>query len=860
MTKMVKLTIDGQEIEAPEGTLIVDAARMHNIDIPVFCYHPKMDPVGMCRMCLVEIGRPMRDRETGDFVRDEDGSIQIQLGLKLETACTTPIMEGMVVIGTSDKAKAGREDILEFLLTSHPLDCPICDKGGECPLQNLTMGYGPGISRFIYDDKFQFPKHVPLGELIILDRERCIQCARCTRFQDEIVGEPVISFFQRGRALEIVTFSDPGFDSYFSGNTTDICPVGALTTVDFRFEARPWELKSSASICPHCPVGCNTSLDTRREARAGGQMVIKRVMPRQNESVNEIWICDKGRFAHHFAHSQDRINQPMLRRDGELFPVSWEEAIEAAVQGFRQADNSFLAIGSGRLANEDAFNLKLLADGLGGQSALYATMSGGDQVNQYGVEVGTNFSDMGPETAILVVGSDLQEEAPVWWLRIKQAADRGAKLVVANPRWTKLDEHASQVIRYSYGSEAAAVMALIPGSERRTDTQSNEGQTSSTEEIEAASRTLAEAENLVVVFGSEGTGLAQSEALANACSELLAATNHTGRPNNGLIAAWQDGNSQGAWDMGLRPREDLAETLASAQAAYIVAADSAGDSPSYAEAVRSAGFVVVQELYLTETARLADVVLPAQSFIERDGSYTSGERRVQRFYPAVPFRRDCRPDFSITAQIGQRLRVDLEGRSAQLVMERIASQVPGYQGVTYRKLAHVHDQWPIVHREDLYYGGTSYHNRQGLGVKLAPHPAPAQGIPISRKEPVDFHPTKDGLVAVPVTRLYDYAQTVTPSELLRVRTARPYVAMNPTDADRLNVREGVFVTLTGNDDHPIPFRSVVEGVSACLVVLDETVPPGVVLAPRSMGIGIFEPAVVRLHVVKEEAGSMAKPV
>src|SRR5512134_1627057 len=291
--KTIILTIDGQTVSAPAGTIIVDAARQAGIDIPVFCYHPKMHPVGMCRMCLVEIGRPMIDRATGQPVLEADGSPKIQFGPKLETACTTSVSEGMVVVGTSDKVIAGRDDILEFLLTSHPLDCPICDKGGECPLQDLTIGFGPGQSRYLYDEKMRLGKRIPLGELIILDRERCIQCARCVRFQDEIVDDPVIGFFQRGRALEIVTYSDPGFDSYFSGNTTDICPVGALTTADFRFQARPWELNQSASICPHCPVGCNLTATTRLDRDFGGKAMIKRIMPRQNEDVNEIWICDK---------------------------------------------------------------------------------------------------------------------------------------------------------------------------------------------------------------------------------------------------------------------------------------------------------------------------------------------------------------------------------------------------------------------------------------------------------------------------------------------------------------------------------------------------------------------------------------
>ena len=275
MAKLVTLTVDGREVTVPEGTLIVNAAKKVGIDIPVFCYHPKMEPVGMCRMCLVEVGRPQIDRASGQALREPDGSVKIAFHPKLETACTTPVIDGMVVRGNSEKALLGRKEIVEFLLTSHPLDCPICDKGGECPLQNLTMGWGPGELRYLYDEKIHLAKHVPLGELIYLDRERCIQCGRCVRFQDEIAADPVIGFYQRGRSLEIVTFSEPGFDSYFSGNTTDICPVGALTTADFRFRARPWELNAAASICTQCPVGCNTHFECAPRSclrrRVGGQ-------------------------------------------------------------------------------------------------------------------------------------------------------------------------------------------------------------------------------------------------------------------------------------------------------------------------------------------------------------------------------------------------------------------------------------------------------------------------------------------------------------------------------------------------------------------------------------------------------------
>ncbi len=315
---LVTLTIDGVEVTVPKGTLLVDAAKRVGIDIPVFCYHPKLEPAGMCRMCLVEIGRPARDRATGELIKDEEGKPVIKFGPKLETACTTRVDDGWVVRVNSPRALEGRKQIVEFLLTSHPLDCPICDKGGECPLQNLTMAHGPGESRFLYDDKLHLDKHVPLGDLIVLDRERCIQCARCIRFQEDVAGDPVIEFTERGRRLEIVTYSEPGFNSYFSGNTTDICPVGALTTVDFRFGARAWELTPAASLCTHCPVGCNTMLNIRREAKSGGREVVKRVMPRQNEQVNEIWLCDKGRFGHHYATSPQRLTAPMVRRDGKL--------------------------------------------------------------------------------------------------------------------------------------------------------------------------------------------------------------------------------------------------------------------------------------------------------------------------------------------------------------------------------------------------------------------------------------------------------------------------------------------------------------------------------------------------------------
>jgi NADH-quinone oxidoreductase subunit G len=814
MPDLITLTIDGASVSVLKGTLIVDAAKRIDNNIPVFCYHPKLKPVGMCRMCLVEIGRPQRDRATGQPVLDDKGQPKIAFGPKLETACTTPVEPGMVVVGASPKVKEARDDILEFLLTSHPLDCPICDKGGECPLQNLTIAFGPGQSRFEYGEKFHLAKHVPLGDLIYLDRERCIQCARCTRFQDEVVDDPVIGFYERGRHLEIVTYSEPGFDSKFSGNTTDICPVGALTTADFRFEARPWELNSSASICPHCPVGCNLTLNTRREARSGGETVIKRVMPRQNEQVNEIWICDKGRFGHGFAHSPDRLTQPLVRQGGELKEATWEQAFAAVAEKFKAAGAGLGALLGDRLSNEDLYAIRKVVTAQGGQVALNSAMGGGDLVQLLGVGTGTNFSSMGAGSAILVVASDLEEEAPIWWLRVKQATERGATLIVANGRPTKTDRYARYSLRYRYGDEVGTVLGmLVSGSSEAADA-------------------LARAENAVILFGHEGLDLAGSTALAQACANVLIATQHYGKANNGLIGVWPRANTMGAWDMGVPARDINQITLAPARSAgvagiratWIAAADPVGDGLTSAADLRQMGFVVMQELFLTETAQAADVVLPAAAWSEREGTYTNGERRVQRFYAGNTLK--GRPDFELAAEIGKRLGVSVPQFAGQIMLE-ISKSVPGYAGVNYQVLSQVVEQWPDVGGRDLYYGGTSYTNSQGVGVQVPSGAERGESVAASAIQPGHgAKPEASGLTLVPTTVLYDRGATFVRSLVMQPRIPHPYVDLNAADAARLNVADGATVNLAADDWQASATARVAERGRA---------PEGVILMPASLG-------------------------
>ncbi len=793
MSDQVTLTIDGVEVSVPEGTLVVDAAKMIENHIPVFCYHPKMAPVGMCRMCLVEIGLPLRDRETGQVLLNEDGTPQVNFR-GLQTACTVLVSEGMVVRTATEPVIDAREDVIEFLLTSHPLDCPICDKGGECPLQNLTMAHGKGTSRMDYSLKLKLDKHVPLGDLIYLDRERCIQCARCVRFQDEIVDDPVLGFHNRGRSLEIVTMSDPGFDSYWSGNTTDICPVGALTTSDFRFGARPWELTPVATISPHCPSGANMTISTRREAKSGGRSVIKRIMPRQNEQVNEIWISDRDRFVHHFADAPDRLTKPLMRKNDELVEVAWNEALDAVAGKLQQHKTAVAGLSGDRVSNEDMFLFqKLIRNGLGSNNIDLANrrLAGGDVVAKVGISKGSNLLNLGQGDAIVVVASDLHEEVPIWWLRVKQAAERGASVVVLNLRPTRIDQHAACVIHYRPGTAVSTIRQLVNDAKVATADADNSP-------IKAAADMIMQANNVVAFYGAEGLAYEETDALAKLLANLLLIKNEearAGRYNNGLIPVWPHNNTQGAWDMGIHPALEpgykeaanpgmnatkiyQAAQSGELKALFVLAADPIGDGlmPDRGKL----DFLVVQEMFLTETAAQADVVLPAQSWAEREGTFTSGERRVQRYYPAIQPLGEARPDWQILAQIGERVGLGKPAFAASLVFRDLSKEVPQYKDMDYRALAKVEKQWPDVGGDDLYYGGNAYENRVGLGMQWA---AGAESAPVEHYDVGDVRSeAPDGLAVVRTAALYTPGTLINHTELLKPRMAQPTLSINENDA------------------------------------------------------------------------------
>jgi len=767
----------------------------------------------------------------------------------------------MVVRTQTERVADARQDVIEFLLTSHPLDCPICDKGGECPLQNQTIAYGPGVSRFEYDDKQHLKKRVPLGDLIILDRERCIQCGRCVRFQEEIADDPVLKFANRGRKLEIITFSDPPFDSYFGGNTTDICPVGALTTTDFRFGARPWELQRHASLCNHCPVGCNITLDTRVEGSKGA-WVIKRVMPRQNESVNEIWICDKGRYGHHHARAGERLTTPLMRKNGKLVEATWDEALDLVARRIKVLPSAQIAGAAGdHLSNEDLFLFQaLMRDVIGTPHVdVYPKAPGAELVARYGIGANSDWTHLNQDSVILVVAGDVEEQAPIWFLRIKAAVQRGAKLIVINGRETKLGRYANHQLRIRYGSAPHLLLGLtrlvlqddvaVEGLKALKDNLSSFGPASikrltgiAAGELQAVAETLSQARDAIVVFGREGLNDYGAQALAQAAANLLLATGHVGRANSGLLPLWPHNNTQGAADMGIRPNMgpgyqkivehgwDFDSTLTAASERnvrflWLAGADPVEDNPTIARALDALDFLVVQELFLTDTARLGDVVLPALSFAERDGTYTSGDRRVQRFDRALPPLGGGRAAWAILADVASRLGADWEFESAASVLAAINQEVPIYREMTLKALRATASQWPPVGYDSLYFGGTAYQNDGGLGLRWsATAEAQDAELAFAWVELPTLHDA--GLIAVPVRWLYRQGTLIDHSTVLKERLRGAVAEFNPQDVEHLELHDGTLLSASvGGRTFELTARA------------NPRVPPGVVLVPSNLPAG-----------------------
>src|SRR5205823_12192647 len=385
-------------------------------------------------------------------------------GFMLQPACFVPVADGMDVVTTSEPVKKAQDGVLEFLLINHPLDCPVCDRGGECPLQDQTFAFGPGESRFV-EEKRHFEKPIPISDLVLLDRERCIQCARCTRFADEIAGDPLINFVDRGDQVQVLTFPDQPFASYFSGNTVQICPVGALLGSPYRFRARPWDLEQVESTCTACSVGCRIAMQS-----SSNRLI--RYLGIDSDPVNQGWLCDKGRFSYEAGDHEDRLGAPLMRTgaDGQLAECGWGEALDRITRELRNVielhgPGSVAMLGGARLTNEDAYAWAKLAKGVLGTDSVDCQLGDGLPADVVLGLPRATIDDACRARAVVLLAPDLKEELPVLYLQLRAAAvDRGVPLVELAPRRTGLSRYARATVTYVGGHAAGAARRLVDGS------------------------------------------------------------------------------------------------------------------------------------------------------------------------------------------------------------------------------------------------------------------------------------------------------------------------------------------------------------------------------------------------------------
>jgi len=660
----VNITINDIPLAVPKNELIVESAKRLGIEIPIFCYHPRMKPVGMCRMCLIEIG-----------TKGPDGSVRMMP--KPQTACSLPATEGLVVYTDTAKLRADRKGVLEFLLINHPLDCPICDRGGECPLQNNTLFYGPSTSRFI-EVKRHAPKAVPLSKYVTLDLERCIQCGRCVRFTEEISGDAQLAFRFRGASMQPSTFELRDFSSKFSGNVIEICPVGALTNSTYRFRARPWDLETKPAICTNCGNGCNIYFDYR-----GGKLA--RVNARTNDAVNEEWTCDRGKFGHGRYQNGARLDSVMVRNGDRMAVSDWGAAYTAIASAFGSGG---ALLGGQKNSNEDCYLLGKLFKEAFKSSTTDSRSTSALPADKFDFPR-SSIASFEHRSTILAFGANLADEQPILYLRIRKGwIKRGSKIVVASSLRTDLDDFAHAVLRYKAGTGAAlaaGLAALISGSGSLDSLVNATGVDRN--QLESAVAAL-KAEGVSVVASDSVLNEPDGVALSSSLSEL--AHGAGGQYDRfGLNA-----NSLGSSLVGLAgssdPRAILEGCVSGAiKALWLLEYDPLVEFPDTdlaTKALESVEFLVVQASAETEATGYASVVLPMTAPAEMDGTYTNIEGRVQRVAPILPARGVAKAAWAVATELGSRLQCYWPVFEPSDVMRMIADEVPAFKAVDYSSL------------------------------------------------------------------------------------------------------------------------------------------------------------------------------
>jgi NADH-quinone oxidoreductase subunit G len=623
-SELVTVTIDGREVQVPPGFGIVEAALEAGIEIPIFCYEPRLGaPIGACRMCLCEVeGMP-----------------------KPQAACTLTAQDGMVVhtAHTSEKAAESQHAVLEFILVNHPLDCPVCDKGGECPLQDLTFRYGPGHARMTFP-KRTFDKPIPISPLIALDRERCILCYRCTRFSEEVAEDGQLIARNRGAQSMIATFEDEAYRAPFSGNVIELCPVGALTSTQYRFEARPWEIQNVPSVCGLCPVGCNISV-TQREGK------VKRILSRNHPEIDEGWLCDKGRFAYPHLYARDRVRDPLLRvRRRGYQEISWDDAIERAVELLRGAEGKIVTALSGSETVELAYALgKLMRTGLGGHAAMLPEETS-DALDAFRLPL----SAIRDADIVVVLGDEpVADRAPIVDLWIKAARRNGAEIVTVGP--------------------AGDVQAAPGGAGDALRTNS-----------ELADRVRSSDRAILIWSGGGGHGGVTLAALAD---ELGLA----GKDGSGAFHLPTAPNARGVADAWSCAADETAPNPQPIKL-LVVSGDEAAADPNVRKLAEHAESVLVICMFERLARGWADLVLPGTSYLERDGTYVNLEGRAQRLRRAViPPAPD---ELAWLAKLAERFEVELSPYPAHVFAEVSAR---AYGGIPFGEVG---EQAPLPQRSE----------------------------------------------------------------------------------------------------------------------------------------------------------------
>lgn len=755
---VVPVTLNGREIEARKGELVIAAAERHDTYIPHFCYHPRMKSVGMCRQCLVEV-------DTGR-------------GMQLQPSCMITVSPEMKIDTESDTAKRAQEGMIELLLANHPLDCPVCDKGGECPLQDQAFSHGPGESRYV-EEKRHYEKPIPISDLVLLDRERCILCDRCTRFADEVAGDKLIHFTQRGNETQVMTFPDEPFASYFSGNTVQICPVGALTAEPYRFKARPWDLAQEESTCTSCSVGCRVVVQSSRDE-------ILRYQGVDSDPVNHGWLCDRGRFDFEAVNSDQRLADPMVRTEAGLTATKWSAALDAAASLINESiaaggADSIGLLGGARGTNEDAFAWAQLADAIG-VTHRDAQLGDGLPAEILGLNRAT-IDEAASASTIVMLGADIKEELPVLYLRLRDAAvEKRSKLVEFSSVETGLTRYAAQSIRHQPGLQADAV---------RDAADSLTG------------------DDVVVVAGRGNLAESAAETMAALAAVLEI------NPDAKVLPALRRGNVVGALSVGMAPADADHDALATLRAAaegklellILLGADPINDCPDTdlaRRALAGARRVISIDTHPSESTQLADVVLAAAAYGEKAGTTTNLEGRVTTVSDKVTTTGTARPDWMIAAELA--IMLDIDGDIADVasvddVTAAIAAEVPGFDGVTLGALASDPD---------------------GVLTPANPKPLPPVIGGAGQRNTYDHR-------LVVSRKLYDRAIGTAMSHSIAKLAPGAGAHLHPLDIDALGVAEGGDVRLIG------------EKATAILpVVSNAGIARGVVWAPFNQDGGTIE--------------------